>query len=112
MAIPGITQVTSEFRHRHACNLPDLIEIDTVVVVSEEDSQRTDITPRDTRASRLELVRQRRARLANDLEQSLSRTLMKKALAECLDADADDECQLVGCVEDVSDTVFVTPAHS
>lgn len=61
--------MTDQLGHRDSGNLPHLVDVNAVVVMSEEDPQGTDISPRDAGTSSRKRITEGGARFTDDLEQ-------------------------------------------
>ena len=61
--------MTDQLGHRDCGNLPHLVDVNAVVVMSEEDPQGTDISPREAGTSGRKRITEGGARFTDDLEQ-------------------------------------------
>lgn len=108
---PFSTKATSEIRHGIRGDLPDLTGIDAVIVMREQDPQRRDVAPIDLRVPGFELVGQRRARLADDLQQAFCSADVQGSSEECRAPVSDNERKLIGRIENVGDPLVVRSTH-
>ena len=70
-SVLGAGQFVAQLRDADDGNRPDLVHVHAVVVVSQQMAKVHDVAPRHLRVTRLEVVRDRVRRFADDLEQSL-----------------------------------------
>lgn len=61
--------MTDQLGHRDCGNLPHLVDVNAVVVMSDEDPQGTDISPREAGTSGRKRITEGGARFTDDLEQ-------------------------------------------
>ena len=90
---------------------PDLIDVDTVVVVSQQVAKVHDVAPRHLRVTRLEVIGDCVGSFADDLDQSFSGTLVGPVVVKRYAPAFDEFSDLSGSFEDVGDAKLVGPAR-
>lgn len=104
-------QTASEIGHGMRGHLPDLTDIDAVIMMCEQDPQRRDVAPVDLRESGLELVGQRSARLTDDLQQAFRGADAQGLSDEGRTPVRNDARKLIGRIENVGDPLAVRSTH-